>query len=169
MDKPLRTPFDENDQSIALEARETRRQVNAVLLSWHRMANLDMSLYRLTVYRRLVPDIIMVQRGIEQFFIIPENLPRLLAHFEQELAAAKKRVSEIEKALNRVGKLMCCPMCNTELTEENLSRLEPGAGPRHDHAARLDSEGRPWCRSCTEIHDAIDWDKMAEDRLGRGE
>lgn len=165
--RPDRTPFNENEPGLKLEEVGLRLIVNEILSRWWRMANPEMALERLRDFHRLVPDILLITRGIEQFFIIPENVGRLMKHFEEELERAQKVVKDIEKALNHLGKLEICVMCGIPLTEENISRWEALNIPRRDHSIRFDSSGLAWCQSCTDNHDSIDWDKVAEERLGQ--
>jgi hypothetical protein len=48
-----------------------------------------------------------------------------------------------------------CAICRVKLTETNKAKREDGT-------VMLDAVGRPWCVTCTEEHDSIDWDERAE-------
>ena len=54
-----------------------------------------------------------------------------------------------------------CRMCEIVLTDKNTALREDGR-------IRLDCEGKPWCISCTEAFDKVDWDEVAEKRMEKG-
>jgi uncharacterized protein YbaR (Trm112 family) len=47
-----------------------------------------------------------------------------------------------------------CPVCKKSLSNETVSKWE------HLLTYRLDAFGELWCKTCTDIHDSIDWDKV---------
>lgn len=49
---------------------------------------------------------------------------------------------------------LVCPVCKSGLTEEIVSKWEDIL------SYRTDAYGKPWCKSCTDIHDSIDWDAV---------
>ena len=44
-----------------------------------------------------------------------------------------------------------CPICRARPADPNT---------------RPAANGKRWCQPCIDEHDAIDWDKIAEDRMG---
>lgn len=48
-----------------------------------------------------------------------------------------------------------CAICRVKITEANKAKWEDGT-------IMLDAMGRPWCVTCAEEHNNIDWDKWSE-------
>jgi len=60
-----------------------------------------------------------------------------------------------------------CPMCGVYLTDETIGRWKDSGSTEKDGTIRKDVLGRPWCQGCQDKHDDIDWDEVAERRLGQ--
>ena len=70
---------------------------------------------------------------------------------EEIKAEEVSKTAEISKSTLNV--LLVCEICRKPLTEDNRARREDGT-------FRDDALGRPWCQSCTDKHDNIDWDEV---------
>lgn len=58
-----------------------------------------------------------------------------------------------------LAKTINCPMCNKVLSEANTARVTEPDSSMYGQI-RFDSQGRARCKSCTDKHDSIDWDKV---------